>query len=424
MLRGEAAPETTRVHDEDFYVTNDIELLTGRTVEALDVDTGRVRIDGDEQVPFSALVLATGAAPDASTSPEPTSPESTTSASVDDARRLGDAVRSGGRVAVIGAGWIGSEVAASARQMGAEVVLIDRAPVPLQRVLGHEIGEVFRSLHTDNGVQLRSETGVVELRGTGRVEQVVLSDGRDRSRRRGRRRHRCDPTGRPGRSGGLEGRRRDRGRRAPAIQRARRVRRGRRRLRLAPPLPATTAGRALGQRPQPGHHRRHQRRRRHRDLLRLPYFFSDQYDLGMEYVGYGRPSDTVVIRGDRAQREFVAFWQRDGVVTAAMNVNVWDVVEDLKAIVASGRVVDARRLADPDGPPARAGVPMTGCAYGGADSAGRVHPRGYEHGVDRRHATLAGHRLEERAASSSPTVRRGRSANGYVPRARRSRAAR
>jgi 3-phenylpropionate/trans-cinnamate dioxygenase ferredoxin reductase component len=80
---------------------------------------------------------------------------------------------------------------------------------------------------------------------------------------------------------------------------------------------------------------------------RLPYFFSDQYDLGMEYVGYSQPGDTVVVRGNRAEREFIAFWQRDGIVTAAMNVNVWDVVEDLKAIVASGRALDSRRLADP-----------------------------------------------------------------------------
>ena len=83
---------------------------------------------------------------------------------------------------------------------------------------------------------------------------------------------------------------------------------------------------------------------------RLPYFFSDQYELGMEYVGFAQPDDPVVIRGSTADREFIAFWQRDGVVTAAMNVNVWDVVEDLKAIIAAGTTIDAGRLADPDVP--------------------------------------------------------------------------
>jgi 3-phenylpropionate/trans-cinnamate dioxygenase ferredoxin reductase subunit len=96
---------------------------------------------------------------------------------VGDARRLGDAIRTARRVAVIGAGWIGSEVAASAREMGADVVLIDPAPAPLHRVLGDEIGEVFRQLHADHGVQLRLRTGVAELRGTDTVEHVVLSDG-------------------------------------------------------------------------------------------------------------------------------------------------------------------------------------------------------------------------------------------------------
>ena len=80
---------------------------------------------------------------------------------------------------------------------------------------------------------------------------------------------------------------------------------------------------------------------------RLPYFFSDQYDLGLEYVGYGRPDDDLVVRGSLEDRELVAFWHRNGVVSAAMNVNVWDVVEDLKAIVAGGRPVDPARLADP-----------------------------------------------------------------------------
>ena len=89
---------------------------------------------------------------------------------------------------------------------------------------------------------------------------------------------------------------------------------------------------------------------RHEPYDRLPYFFSDQYDLGMEYVGLGAPSDDLVVRGDLDGREFVAFWHRDGVVSAAMTVNVWDVVDDLREIVATGRPVDTGRLADEDVP--------------------------------------------------------------------------
>jgi len=80
---------------------------------------------------------------------------------------------------------------------------------------------------------------------------------------------------------------------------------------------------------------------------RLPYFFSDQYDVGMEYTGHAAQGDEVVIRGDLAAREFIAFWLRGGRVEAGMNVNVWDAGDDIKALVAASEAVDAQRLADP-----------------------------------------------------------------------------
>jgi 3-phenylpropionate/trans-cinnamate dioxygenase ferredoxin reductase subunit len=347
VLRGEEPPESTRVHDDGYYAANDIELLTGRTVEALDLGSGRVTLDGGEHVPFSAVVLATGAEPRRLDIPGADLAGVHYLRELGDARRLGDALRSAGRVAVVGAGWIGSEVAASARQLGAEVVLIDRSEVPLQRVLGREIGEVFRSLHADNGVQLRSETGVVELRGTGRVEQVVLTDGAVED---------ADVVvvgvGVTPRVGLAEaaGLKVDDGvvvdehlqASAPGVFAAGDVASAwhphyRRRLRVEHWANALNQGLTAGANAVGGSEA----------YTRLPYFFSDQYDLGMEYVGHGSPDDAVVVRGDRDARELIAFWQRDGVVTAAMNVNVWDVVEDLKAIVAGGRPLDAGRLADP-----------------------------------------------------------------------------
>jgi 3-phenylpropionate/trans-cinnamate dioxygenase ferredoxin reductase subunit len=83
---------------------------------------------------------------------------------------------------------------------------------------------------------------------------------------------------------------------------------------------------------------------------RVPYFFSDQYDVGMEYAGHSAPDDEVVFRGDPATREFIAFWLRDGRVSAGMNVNVWDVNEHLQELVRSGATVERERLADPDVP--------------------------------------------------------------------------
>ena len=345
VLRGEAAPETTRVHDQGFYASHDIDLLTGRTVEAIDLDTRRIRLDGREDLPFSAAVLATGAAPRRLDIPGADLAGVHYLRELGDARRLGDAVRGAGRVAVLGAGWIGSEVAASARQMGAEVVLVDPAPVPLQRVLGHEVGEVFRRVHADNGVRLRLGARVVELRGSERVEQVVLDGGEVEA---------ADvvvvgigvtPRVELARAAGLDvdnGIVVDEHLRSsdPGVFAAGDVASAwhphyRRRLRVEHWANALNQGTTAGANAAGGTEA----------YTRLPYFFSDQYDVGLEYVGDSRPDDTVVIRGDLAAREFIAFWQRDGVVSAAMHVNVWGVVDDLKEIVVSGRVPETGRLA-------------------------------------------------------------------------------
>ena len=248
--------------------------------------------------------------------------------------------------AVVGAGWIGSEVAASARQLGADVILIDPLPVPLQRVLGDEIGAVFAQLHADQGVQLRMGTGIAELRGGTAVDQVVLSNG--------------DVEAADLVVVGIGV--------VPRVELAAAAGIGvdngvvvDEQLRSSAPDVYAAGDIASAWHP---HFRRHLRVEHWANALnqgitaggnaaggadaydRLPYFFSDQYDLGMEYVGYADPDDAVVVRGSTADREFIAFWHRDGVVTAAMNVNVWDVVEDLKAIIAAGQVIEPSRLAD------------------------------------------------------------------------------
>jgi 3-phenylpropionate/trans-cinnamate dioxygenase ferredoxin reductase subunit len=249
-------------------------------------------------------------------------------------------------VAVIGGGWIGSEVAASARQMGAQVVLVDPAPTPLHGVLGDEMGEVFRRLHADNGVTLRLGTGAVELRGTDTVEQVVLGDGA------------VEPVDVVVVGIGV----------TPRVDLA--VAAGLKvdngivvdeQLQSSAPGVYAAGDVAAAWHPRYGRHLRIEHwanalnqgvtagtnaAGRHESYTRLPYFFSDQYDLGLEYVGYADPGDPVVVRGSVVDREFIAFWHRGGVVTAAMHVNVWDVVEDLKAIVASGRALEPGRLAD------------------------------------------------------------------------------
>jgi 3-phenylpropionate/trans-cinnamate dioxygenase ferredoxin reductase component len=230
------------------------------------------------------------------------------------------------------------------------VVLIDPEPLPLRRVMGDQVGEMFRALHAENGVALRLGTGVTELQGTGRVANVVLSDGRVEP---------ADvvvvgvgvvPRVDLAASAGLKV---DNGivvdehleTSAPGVYAAGDVASAwhphyRAHLRVEHWANALNQGLAAGSNAVGERNA----------YTRLPYFFSDQYDLGMEYVGYSQPGDELVVRGSLADRELVAFWHRDGVVSAAMNVNVWDVVEDLKAIVEGGARQDPARLADPEVP--------------------------------------------------------------------------
>lgn len=349
VLRGEAEPDSARIHPEGFYADHAIDLVTDR-VASLDVAARRLHLDSGDVIPFDTAVLATGAEPRRLDFRGADLAGVHYLRTLEDAVRLRDAIRRASRVAVIGAGWIGSEVAASARQMGAEVVLVEPALVPLHRVLGDEIGEVFRRLHADHGVVLRLGTGVTELLGTKAVEGVVLSDGRVES---------ADlvvvgvgvtPRVELAVSAGLtvdNGIVVDEHLQASVcgIYAAGDVAnawhpRYERRIRVEHWANAANQGAAAGRNAAGGAE----------SYTRLPYFFSDQYDLGAEYVGHSQLGDSVATRGDLEGREFIAFWHRAGVVTAAMNVNVWDVVEDLRAVVSVQAPIDLVRLTDPNVP--------------------------------------------------------------------------
>ena len=368
VLRGEKPAASAEVHPASTYAEQGIDLLAGRTVEALDPAARRLVLDDGEPLAFDAAVLATGAAPRRLTVPGAALAGIHYLRTMADAGRLAAAIRAAGRVAVVGAGWIGCEVAASARQMGADVVLIDPRPVPLERVLGPAMGAVFGGLHADHGVALRLGKGVGELRGgsDGRVAELALSDGTTEAADLVvagigvlPRVELAEAAGIPVDNGVVVDQRLRS--EVPGIYAAGDVAaawhpRYRRHLRVEHWANALHQGRTAGANaagPEPG-----------TTYDRLPYFFSDQYDLGMEYVGLGRPDDEVTVRGDLDGRTFVAFWQRDGVVTAAMHVNVWDATDDLRAIVAAGLPQDPRHLADP-------GVPLTDLA-GAPDEGGEA----------------------------------------------------
>ncbi len=177
-LRGEQEVVKIFVHDEGFYAEQGVELRTSTLVKAVDPARSQVVLDDGERLTYHRLLLTTGAAPRRLTVPGAELPGVHYLRDVGDANRLAAAISHANRVVVVGAGWIGSEVAASARQMGPEVAMVDPGAVPLAHVMGPEVGALFRELHASHGVDLYLGTGVEAVVGTEAAEGVRTADGR------------------------------------------------------------------------------------------------------------------------------------------------------------------------------------------------------------------------------------------------------
>ena len=349
-LRGEVARETVYVHDEGFYAEHDIDLRLGCSAVGLNTSARDLTLDNGETLRYDRLLLATGAEPRRLTIPGSELDGVMYLRSVEDSDALQARLDRGGAVVVVGAGWIGAEVAASARQRGLDVTLIGSASVPLERVLGPEVGAIYRDIHVEHGVQMLLGTGVERFEGGSAVERVRTTDGRTLE---------CDfvvvgvgvqPRTTLAAQAGIAV---DNGILADAH--------------LQTGAPGVFAAGDVANALHPFYAERirvehwanalHQGPLAARTMLghddvyyRLPYFFSDQYDVGMEYCGYATGRDRVVFRGDPASGEFIAFWLADGRVLAGMNVNVWDVADTIQALIAGGKAVDEQRLTDPDVP--------------------------------------------------------------------------
>jgi 3-phenylpropionate/trans-cinnamate dioxygenase ferredoxin reductase component len=349
-LRGEKPVAKVYVHDEGFYAGHDIELMTGTRVESLDPAGRQVTLAGGGRIPYGKLLLATGASPRPLPLPGVDLPGVRYLRQVGDSDALRAAIAAAGRVVIIGAGWIGSEVAASARQLGAEVAIVAPEAVPLERVLGPEVGGIYRDLHDAHGVDLHLSTTIEAVVGDGaargvRTTEGVVIEGDLVVVGVG-----ASPRDELAREAGLtvqNGIVVDEFLRAsaPDVFAAGDVAatwnsRYDQRIRLEHWANALNQGQAAA-----------------RNMLRagnqlaaydkLPYFYSDQYDLGMEYNGHAAGWDRVVLRGDPAGREFLAFWLRDGRVLAGMNANLWDQGDSIKALIRGGTLVDPDALADP-----------------------------------------------------------------------------
>ena len=347
-LRGESEREKAYVHRAEFYGEQDIELITGATVTAIDPDGSRVTLDAGRNVGYDKLLLTTGAEPRRIEVPGADLEGIYYLRTLDDCDALRARIEDSGRVAVVGAGWIGSEFAASARQLGLDVTVIDPLAVPNEQIFGAEIGTFYRDVHVQHGVEMLLGQGLEAFEGDGAVARVRTTAGKVVE---------CDfavvgigitPRTNLAADAGIAvengiGANEHLETSAPGIFVAGDAANAwhpfyERHIRVEHWANALNQGPAAARAMLGG------------DVSydRIPYFFSDQYDVGMEYSGYATSWDEVVFRGDREGGEFIAFWLADGRVVGGMNVNVWDVNEHVQALIRSRRSVDVGALTDPD----------------------------------------------------------------------------
>jgi 3-phenylpropionate/trans-cinnamate dioxygenase ferredoxin reductase subunit len=348
-LVGTSERESTFVHAVDWYDAHRVELRLGVAATRIDRSVGMLELADSSGVKYDRLVLATGSSPRTIPVPGAEAAGVLYLRSIDHADELIKTLANVSNLVVIGAGWIGLEVTAAARLAGVAVTVVEAADLPLLRVLGREIAEVFAALHRDHGVDLRFNSVISEITAQdGRATGVRLNDGTVIPADAVLVGVGASPNVALAEGAGL---RVDNGvvvddalRTSdpdifavgdvanafhPALGRNIRVEHWANALKQ----PAVAATSILGG---------------SASYAELPYFYTDQYDLGMEYVGYVEPGgyDQVVIRGDVAAREFIAFWLGGGRVLAGMNVNVWDVTDSIKGLISSGKVVDVERLSD------------------------------------------------------------------------------
>ena len=344
FLMGKSTFDDAVVEPASWYDEHDVRLLTGRTVERLDPAGRQVQLSGGETISYDKAILATGARPRVLDIPG--AELARTLRRVEDSKGLRVAFTSASSAVIIGGGWIGLEAAAAAREAGVDVTVLEAAPLPLQRALGDEMAGYFADLHRSHGVDLRTSTGVDAIDGTGpftvsaageelEADLVLMGVG-------------AVPNTELAEAAGLTV---DNGvvvderftTSDPDV--------------LAIGDVARAHNTALGTAVRVEHWDNAIKQGKAVAKVLLgedaaydwqPYFYTDQYDLGMEYVGYSDPSHDVVVRGDTSSGEFIAFWLEGDKLTAGMNVNIWDVNDDIRAL--AGRTVDRARLADPDVP--------------------------------------------------------------------------
>lgn len=333
-LQGRSEREKIFVHSSEWYADNNVDLRLGTRVTRIEPDHHLVRLGDGSRQPYDKLLITTGATP--RRLPGPAHYLRT----VQDSEALKERFAATPRVLVVGASWIGLETAAAARAAGCEVTVVEPEPTALNGALGPELGALFARLHAGKGVDLRFGTAAAEITGTGvrlssgerlSADMVIVGIG-------------AVPEVGLAREAGLDV---AHGIRTDAA------------LRTSHPDVFAAGDVAESFHPLYGRHLRveHWANALHggpvaarsmlgQDVVHdlVPYFYTDQYELGMEFSGVIEGYDEIVYRGEPESLEFIAYWLRGGRVIAGMNVNVWDVVDEIQELIRSGVIVDQKEL--------------------------------------------------------------------------------
>lgn len=340
FLRGEVELPKVFLHDESEYANQKIELHLGQRVTGGSLGERRLALADGAELTYDVLVLGLGGTP--RRLPDiPSSQNVFTLRSLRDSQGIKQALDASRRMLLIGAGFIGAEAAASARQLGKEVLMVEASPVPLSRALGHDVGEIYASIHRSKGVDVRTATTVQKWHTAGgRVTGVTLSDGRSEDVDLVLVGIGIDPNlelpkalGLAIEAGGVpvdEGLRTGEGvyvggdialHHHPVLKRA---------VRVEHWEVAKGHGRGIGASVAGGH----------TPYTKLPYFWSDQYDINLEYRGQASGEDKAVWRGDREARSFSVFYLRNGLVEGVLSMN------DSKTNEVGGKLIEGRRPID------------------------------------------------------------------------------
>ncbi len=351
-LLGKDPRDSAFVHSADWYPEHNVDLRTGVTVAMIDPAAHLVTFEGGT-LSYDKLLLTMGASARRLDIPGSGLGNVFYLRTLPESEALRGAFTPEARVVIVGAGWIGLEAAAAARTAGASVTILEPQPGALYGVLGPELGGKFADLHRSHGVEFRFEESAAEFLaagpGAGKVGSVMTTGGVELP---------ADvvvigigavPNEGLARSAGLE------------------VKNGvvtNAALRTSDPDIFAAGDVASSYHPLLGRYLRMDHwsnalnggKAAAKSMLgqpveynQVPYFYSDQYDLGMETAGLPIPGtyDQVVYRGDSEGLEFIAFWLKEGKLVAGMNVNIWDVNDDIQSLIRSARPLDPARLADP-----------------------------------------------------------------------------